>query len=165
MKRLTLLRHAKSSWSDERLPDVERPLNARGNRDAPLMGARLKARGEFPSLILSSHAVRAKATARLMAEALGYPLERIRIERPLYHADCEALRRIASGLDDGLEHVVLVAHNPGLTDFANRLLPELGLANLPTAGIVAVDLATAHWAQIGTCPATLGYFDAPKQRG
>lgn len=164
MKRLTLLRHAKSSWSDERLPDVERPLNARGNRDAPLMGARLKARGEFPSLILSSHAVRAKATARLVAEALG-SLERIRLERTLYHADPAALLHIASGLDDGLEHVVLVAHNPGLTDFANRLLPDLGLANLPTAGIVAVDLATAHWAEVGSCPATLVYVDAPKHRG
>lgn len=75
MKRLTLVRHAKSSWKDPSLDDFDRPLNQRGERDAPVMGRRLKARGARPSLILTSPAKRAKRTARLIAEAIGYPVE------------------------------------------------------------------------------------------
>ena len=162
MKRLSLVRHAKSSWKHEELADVERPLSGRGKQDAPAMGARLKARRARPSLILSSHAKRAKATAELLADALGYPREFIEIERELYLADSGTLARIAARLDDACDDVMIVAHNPGLTDFANRLLPTLALDNLPTAGVIAIDFPGAHWAELETGGAELAYFDYPK---
>jgi phosphohistidine phosphatase len=162
MKRLLLVRHAKSSWKDERLADIERPLNGRGRHDAPAMAARLAARGLHPSVILSSPAERAKATAETLAGALGYPPERIRIEPDLYLADAGTLARIAARLDDTWDDVVLVAHNPGLTDFANRLLPSLALGNLPTTGIVAVDCPGERWTEIEHGGATLAFYDYPK---
>jgi phosphohistidine phosphatase len=75
MKTLTILRHAKSSWSDKGLADHDRPLNRRGEKDAPVMAARINAAGIRPSLIMSSPAIRAWHTARIVAKAISYPLE------------------------------------------------------------------------------------------
>ena len=86
MKRLTLLRHAKSSWKDPLLDDFDRPLNQRGERDAPVMGRRLQARGARPSMILTSPAKRALRTARLIAQAINYPAEFLQREAELYLA-------------------------------------------------------------------------------
>lgn len=164
MKRLSLVRHAKSSWKDSRLADIQRPLSGRGKRDAPAMAARLEARGLHPVLILSSPAERAKATAEALADGLGYPRERIRIEPDLYLADSGTLARITARFDDTWNDVLLVAHNPGLTDFVNRLLPSLALDNLPTSGVVAVDCAGLRWAEIERGGATLAFYDYPKNR-
>ena len=90
--RLTLLRHAKSSWEDDRLDDSDRPLNERGERDAPLMGRRLRARGARPTLILTSPAVRARRTAQIVAREIGYPAEFLQREEELYLASPDADR-------------------------------------------------------------------------
>ena len=87
MKRLTLLRHAKSSWTEPSLADHDRVLSERGERDAPRMGKRMAARKVRPSLIIASSAARARATAKFIAEALKYPLEFLQIEKELYLAD------------------------------------------------------------------------------
>ena len=86
MKTLTIVRHAKSSWDDETLGDRERPLNERGERDAPMMGRRIAAAGIRPSLIIASPAVRTWSTARAVAEELNYPLEFLQRENELYLA-------------------------------------------------------------------------------
>lgn len=164
MKHLTLVRHAKSSWKDERLADIDRPLAGRGKRDAPAMGARLAGRGLHPTLILSSPAERAQATAELLADSLGYPREGIEIEPDLYLADSSTLARVTARLDDDCNDVLLIAHNPGLTDFANRVLPSLALDNLPTAGIVAIDFAGSRWAELEHGGTTLNFCDYPKNR-
>ena len=88
MKELILVRHAKSSWKDASVYDHERPLNKRGKRDAPEMGARLKLRGCEPDLIVSSSAVRALETARTVAGEIGYPLGRIVVDERLYGRGC-----------------------------------------------------------------------------
>ncbi len=144
MKRLTLLRHAKSSWDDPGLTDFDRPLNRRGERDAPAMGRRLRESGARPSLILSSTAVRALATARQVADALGYPREFLQTDAGLYLASAERLREIASLQDDTFRDIMIVAHNPGLTDFANAI-SDHPVDNLATAAVMVVDLPISRW--------------------
>jgi len=163
MRRLVLLRHAKSSWADDRLDDHDRPLAKRGRHDAPRMGERLRARGANPGLILASSAARARATAELVAAALGGDASsRIRIVPELYLASPRTLLAIASRQDEGVRELMLVAHNPGMTELANRLLPGLDLANLPTTGVVAVDFEGATWAAIEAGEPRLAYYDYPK---
>ncbi len=162
MKRLTIVRHAKSSWEDASLSDHERPLSGRGERDAPRMGARLRAREVRPTLLLCSPAERAIETAKIIAHALGFPEELLRREPALYHADTATLFDIVMRQDDACSDLMIVGHNPGLTVFANALLADLKLYNLPTAGIVAIDFATEHWSQLTDTDATLAYHDYPK---
>ena len=162
MKYLTLLRHAKSSWEDPSLADHDRPLNKRGKGDAPRMGTRMAQRQERPSLILTSTAVRARATARLVADALGYPREFLQSDRRLYHADPGQILAVVAEQDDAFAHIVVVGHNPGFTDLANELVIDLRLDNLPTAGIVALEVAIDRWRDVTDTPGQLRYFDFPK---
>lgn len=164
MKRLTLLRHAKSSHRDDGLADLERPLSARGERDAPAIAERLAARGARPALILTSHAARAKSTARIVAGVLGCS-DAVRVEPALYLASPDDLLAIVHALDDRLPEALLVGHNPGLTDLANRLLPDLGgLDDLPTAGVVAVESKAETWAGVGRSRCRLLYRDVGRSR-
>jgi len=161
VKTLTILRHAKSSWDDADLVDFDRPLNARGNRDAPTMGQRMQVAGIRPSLIISSPAARAWTTARIVANELTYPLEFLQRERDLYHAGTETLFDVISRQDEGFNSIVVVGHNPGLTDLANKLIPGL-TSNLPTAGYVSVLVDTETWELRGRKSADLIEFDYPK---
>ncbi len=161
MKQLILFRHAKSSWEDG-VGDVDRELAGRGERDAPRMGKRLKARHARPDLIVASHAARARRTAELVAQALGTKQKEIRTEPALYLASPDDILGVVAALDDSLSCVLLVGHNPGLTELANRLLPDLALDNLPTSGVVAIDLSTTTWRDAATAGAKLAYYDYPK---
>lgn len=163
MKRLTLFRHAKSSWSDPELPDNERPLSSRGERDAPAMAARLSARGERPDVILTSHAMRATATARAIAEVLSCPDHAIRVDRRLYLAPAERLLEVLREQHDGDGHVLVVGHNPGLTDAANRLVPTFGVDNVPTSGVVAITMDAECWPQLAPSVCRLLFYDYPKR--
>jgi phosphohistidine phosphatase len=162
VKQLILLRHAKSSWKSDGLDDVDRPLSDRGNRDAPRMGQRLLSRQARPGLLIASHAARAQRTAKLVARALGLRAEMIKTEEALYLAEPAAVLAVIARQDDAHACLLVVGHNPGLTDLANRLLPALGLDNLPTAGVVAIDLAATRWREVGDAAAKLAYYDYPK---
>ena len=162
MKRLTLLRHAKSSWRDTDLPDHERPLSGRGERDAPRMGERLSARHVRPSLIITSTAKRALDTARTVARVLGYPHEFVQIEPSLYLADPGAILEVIGKQEERYTDVLVVGHNPGFTELVNRLLPDLELHNLPTAGVVAMESTAARWADVAARNTTLLFYDYPK---
>ena len=160
--RLTLFRHAKSSWSNLGLADHDRPLSKRGKRDAPVMGARLAALGARPSAILSSTAKRALTTARHVAEALDYPLDEIRASRRLYFAGTHQVLRFIMEQPAEWPEIIVVGHNPGFTELANLLLPELRLDNLVTAGCVAMEFPTDDWSGIAQVRAALLYWDYPK---
>jgi phosphohistidine phosphatase len=162
VKRLILLRHAKSSWSDGSLADAERPLSARGERDAPRMGERLRERGTRPEVVIASPARRARRTARLVCQAIGHPDASIRLDPALYLAAPDAILAVVAAQAGAADSVMIVGHNPGLTELANLLLPDLHLDNLPTTGVLVVDLDTDRWTNLLGVTRRLAYLDYPK---
>jgi phosphohistidine phosphatase len=164
MKTLTLVRHAKSSWKDTSLSDRDRPLNKRGERDAPEMGRRIAAAGIRPSLIVSSPAVRAWTTARIIADEIGYPREFLQRDKRLYLASVNGILDVIVAQDTGFNSLMLVGHNPGFTDFANYLVPGL-TNNIPTAGVVSVQLDTDDWSLYDKPGVELQLYDFPKNDG
>jgi phosphohistidine phosphatase len=162
MKRLILLRHAKSSWRDATLGDLDRPLSERGERDAPRMGARLRQHGAAPHLVLTSHAERARRTATVVARELDYPQEHIRVVPQLYMASPAEVLAVLSAQDPRIACLLVVGHNPGLTELVNLLLPNLGLDNVPTGGVIAIDFDTDEWPSVTGAPHELVFYDYPK---
>lgn len=162
MKRFVLFRHAKSSWEKRGLADHDRPLASRGRRDAPRMGERLARRGVEPNLLLASSAKRARETADLLAGPLEHRGLARRTDPDIYLASPGELLEILEAVDDDVDELVLVGHNPGLTQLANMLLPELKLRNLPTAGAVAIDADTSSWRELDAAALTLRFYDYPK---
>jgi phosphohistidine phosphatase len=165
MKTLYVVRHAKSSWEYDDLSDFERPLNERGKRDAPRMAKRLKEKNVHPDLLVSSPAKRAMSTAKRMAEVLHYKPDHIVGEKKLYHANEDDLLKIAQGLNDKYEVVMLFGHNPGLTDFVNSLSAKKWVTdNIPTCGVVAFELAVSSWSELQFQTGSLLFFDYPKSK-
>ncbi len=162
MRTITLLRHAKSSWDNTDLVDFDRPLNGRGRKNAPEMARRLKAAGVRPSLILSSPAKRAWSTAKIIAAEISYPIEFLQRDRDLYHAGTQRLLDVLAAQDEGFKNILLVAHNPGLTDLANELVPGL-TNNLPTCGFVAVKVEVDTWDLRARKSAELIEYNYPKK--
>ena len=144
------------------LEDFERPLNKRGKHDAPLMGRRLKSQHVLPGMILSSPAKRAAATAKIIAEEIGYPKKRIVYETAIYEAGVETLAELLYGVDNGIQEVMLCGHNPGMTMLAEYLCRTL-IENIPTCGIVCIDFAVDTWQDIGGGVGKLVFFDYPKK--
>ena len=162
MKTLTLVRHAKSSWKDTSLADRERPLNKRGQRNAPEMGRRIAQAGIRPSLIASSPAVRAWTTAKIIAREIGYPREFLQKESGLYLGSVNDILDVIVAQDTGFNSLMLFGHNPGFTDFANYLVPGL-TNNVPTAGVVSVNIDQDDWNLFERPEAELVLFDYPKR--
>ncbi len=162
MKYLTLLRHAKSSWKEPTCDDFDRPLSGRGTRNAPLMGQRLAMLGEVPEVIISSPAKRARRTAELVASALPYEASAIRFEPGIYEAEIETLLDLVSQFDDAWQDVMLVGHNPGLTDLANVLAP-CKLDNIVTCGVVKLAFSADSWRDIQSNSGRLLFYDYPKK--
>jgi phosphohistidine phosphatase len=161
MKTLHLLRHAKSSWQQFGMADRDRPLEARGERDAAKMGARWASRHVRPDLIVSSPALRALATAGLVAEGLGCERKDIDVDDRLYGASADALLAVVEGLDDKLESAMLVGHNPGLSDLARHFSGEI--AHMPTCALATFTFDATSWSDIGVARPARTAFDSPKQ--
>ncbi|MGD8514979.1 MAG: histidine phosphatase family protein [Granulosicoccaceae bacterium] len=162
MKTLLLARHAKSSWHDPSLADFDRLLNERGKRDAPRMGAWLASQGISPSHIISSPALRAHVTAQQLAMALAYPVDHIEYEEALYAADSQKMLAIIKHTDDRHDSVMLVGHNPALTDVVNRLAGA-DITNVPTCGVAVIKFNVKHWDEIVDAPGQLLSLYIPKQ--
>ncbi len=161
MKTLTLLRHAKSSWNTDGLADHERPLNTRGERDAPEMARRIHAAALRPSLIISSPAVRAWTTAKIVATEISYPLEFLQRDEHLYGASLNTLVDIGAAQEKGVNKRLSDGHNPGLKHFAKYPCPDL-TATLPTCGLVSVTVESDTWDFRHYKPTTLDLYDYPK---
>lgn len=159
MKTLLLVRHAKSSWGDPALDDHERPLNARGFRDAPEMGRRLRERGIAPGAIRSSTAVRARSTAALIAEQLALPPGVVLLDERLYGSSPDTIMEVVSELDTGVAVAMVVAHDPGLSELAFGLSGTI--EHMPTCAVAEFTFDVDHWTDVvGAVPATVR-FDAP----
>jgi len=162
MKHLTLVRHAKSSWKNPELADFNRPLNERGKRDAPRMGKRLAARNLRADIIVSSPARRARKTAKWMARELAVSDERIVWEPAIYAAETQTLLEVVRSLDNRWAHVLLVGHNPELTELGN-LLADCGIETIPTCGVLCLDFDAKAWQNLGPNSGTLIFFDFSKK--
>ena len=159
MKKLIIIRHAKSDWEDTSLDDFDRPLNKRGIKDAPLMGKILKGKGLYPDAIISSPALRAKTTAELIAKEIHYT-KNITPNQYIYEAYVNMLLEIVNSLYDTDETVFLVGHNPGVSALAYMLcdLKE----NIPTCATVEIDFDCDSWMDVSKENATLISYDFPK---
>jgi phosphohistidine phosphatase len=145
MKTLLTLRHAKSSWKHTGLDDRDRPLNKRGQRQAPDMGKKIYALGLTPDLILCSPAKRARDTAIPVAEKCGYDGD-VEVVMDFYPGDVPQFIQTLSNLPVAVQRVMIVAHNPGLEDLLAMLTrhPQA----LATATLAQVELPIEHWWQL-----------------
>lgn len=162
MKTLLIIRHAKSSWDNAHLNDIDRPLNDRGRHDAPVMAKRLIKANIKIDLFVASPARRAKNTAELMIREFGRKESEILIIPELYHASVQTFKEVVSGLDEAYSSAALFSHNPGITAFVNTLT-AVRLDNMPTCGIFAVTSMATAWSEFLTAGTTFWFFDYPKR--
>ena len=160
MKTLFLMRHAKSSWSDTTLADIDRPLNARGLVAAPFMGKLMQAKRLDPYVILSSTAVRARHTATLAKEA-GSLTGLIQFEPRIYEASPQRLRQVISEIDNIYRSALVVGHNPGMEGFIRFLTGDLEA--MPTAAIAVINLNIDGWDAIGDGSGELQNLFRPRE--
>ena len=161
MRKLILLRHAKSSWKDTSLDDFDRPLNRRGKKDAPIMADKLSMRKIKINLIISSPAKRTAETAKIFANILGYQSEIIFNDK-LYEASYKEILKVINLIDDKYQNVLLVCHNPGITDLANYI-SNYFIENISTSGIVGLSTNNS-WKNINENGCTLLFYDYPQKK-
>jgi len=161
MKTVHLIRHAKSSHDDPSLRDQDRPLSARGRRDAPVMGARMHDAGLRFDVLYSSPATRAVETATLLVAAMGGAEHQITVVDELYHADKHELVAFLRQRPANLTSIGLVLHNPTITSLAN-LLGDLEVENVPTCAICSISIDVGRWADVGDPAGHTFRFDRPK---
>jgi len=161
-KLLTVIRHAKSDSHGPGTKDFDRPLSRRGRRDAPEMGQRLAGLPDLPSLLVASPARRAAETAEAIAASLE-PAPELAWDHALYLAAADTLLDTVLGLDPVHAHAALVGHNPGITDFVNRVA-NADIENVPTCGVVRLELAIDDWCRARPGRANVIDFDYPKRR-
>lgn len=163
MKRLFIVRHAKSSWDSPYLSDFERPLNKRGKRDLPDMTQRFFETHYRPELIISSPANRALTTAKAYAKTLSISGDQFLTNENLYHASTSTIKHILSGVEDDCNCVMIFGHNPGLTSLIYDL-SGFNLYNLPTSGICGIEFPFDSWKEIINTKGEKIYYDFPKSR-
>ncbi|MCH8330472.1 MAG: histidine phosphatase family protein [Bacteroidetes bacterium] len=162
MKIIYLVRHAKSSWKFSNLSDFERPLNNRGRKAAPFMGKLLSKKGVDPDLIISSPAMRAITTAKLIAKKVDYPFSKILLKSQIYEAGVRQYYKVVQEVDKDVNELMLVGHNYSLTDFANTLC-KTTVDNIPTAGVFAVRFKINKWKDLKEGIGVFDFFEYPKK--
>lgn len=160
MKQILIIRHAKSDWAMG-LRDFERPLNARGHQNAPVMAQRLLDKEIKIDAFVSSTAKRALTTCKYFAEIFGVKEDKIIQVPELYHAPPSVFRNVISKLNNQYKSIALFAHNPGITEFVNELTVA-SIDNMPTCGIFAVSVDTDKWTDFESAKKTFLFFDYPK---
>jgi len=162
MKTLYLLRHAKSSRDDHALKDFERPLADRGIRDVSKIASRLSKRGDKVDCVITSPALRAKTTAKMFADQIGFPADEVASNVELYFSGANMFLKEAMLLDEHCRSAMLVGHNPAITEFANRVC-DGRINHIPTCGLVQLQFAVQRWEEIQDTLGELVYFDYPKK--
>ena len=163
MKTLVLIRHAKSSWDFPHLRDYERPLNARGEKDAPEMARRLAKLDIKPDMVCSSGAERAIQTAKTITTFLHYPAYEIEVDDRIYHASSKSLLEYIKRIEHPANTIYLVGHNPGLTEFLNLVADE-NIENIPTCGIAGIEFRIEKWSEVKSGLGKLIFYDYPKKK-
>jgi phosphohistidine phosphatase len=162
MLRLTLVRHAKTEAAYSGQEDWDRALEPRGQRDAPEMGRRLKGRGLKPDKVLTSPAVRALSTTTIMTRELGVAASKVSQDERLYLASPKELLKVIQELGGNAKHLMIVGHNPGLTEFADALSSERSIDNMPTCAVYTLEFAIKDWSDLRLATGVNAEFDSPK---
>lgn len=160
MKRLFLIRHAKSDWSNLQLDDFDRPLNKRGKKNAPFMGQILKEKKVYPDMIISSPAYRARETAIQISKEINFKKE-ITYNEYLYEASLKTLLETINYIEDENDDVFLIGHNPSLNMLSFYLI-EFN-ENIPTCGIIEIEFDCDTWREVKKKNAKFVSFEYPKK--
>lgn len=161
MKTLYIVRHAKSSWEDPGLSDHDRPLLPVGERKTKRIVKFLQQRDISPDLMLSSSAARAYETAKIIAEGIGYPSDKIVRSSGMYHASSDEIYSELFSLPDEVNSVMVFGHNPTLTYFSNYFVSPT-IENLPTSGIVSISFDCNSWEEISNSSFHVNFVVTPK---
>lgn len=172
MKYLTIMRHAKSSWAAHGIADHERPLNDRGKRAAPAVATFLHrtyfggngtpALLPLPDRLVSSTALRALTTAQIVRETLAMPVDHLLLESQLYLAEDERILTVMRGFEESWQHVMIFGHNPGMHDFAEKILARADIPKMPTATAVIMAFPHEFWGLADWYEAQLIGYITPK---
>ena len=158
MKRLIIMRHAKSSW-DLPVSDHQRPLNERGLKNAPEMGRRILKSQVIPEIIYSSDAVRAFTTAQLVRDYIN-PNIPIQVEPKIYDSTLQTLLKIIESFDEKYATVLMVGHNPTISLLANYLAGN-PVGYFATGAMACLEFS-CPWNEISGSTGRLIFFDFPK---
>lgn len=161
MKKLFVVRHAKSSWKIADLADVDRPLKGRGIRDAYSTAEWLVNQGDIPDLIISSPATRALHTALIFARRLNIPFSEVDIREEIYEAHLNVLTQMISEIDDQYDSAMIFGHNPTITNLVNYCI-EHHIDYVPTTGVACLKFDISSWKQVNQ-NAELVFFEYPKK--
>ncbi len=159
MKTLYLVRHAKSSWKDSSLSDLQRPLNKRGFKSAAKMGQRLQLAGVIPDLIISSPANRALTTAKLLAKEIAFDSKLITKDDRLYFKGTSSMLKIIQITKSNFDTLMLVGHNPDMTSLLNKLC-GYQTGNMPTCAIASIQF-DCGWEGVKDHSGSLIEYDYP----
>jgi phosphohistidine phosphatase len=169
MKRLAVLRHAKSSWDDPNLKDLDRPLNGRGRKSAKAVGRELKRRNMRFDFVIASPARRVRETLDELVKGFGGMLE-VHFDDRIYETSEETLLEIVRDLPDDVQHSLLAGHNPGLerliiglTHDDDRGLRSHIAHKFPTGAVAVVNLPASSWAGVATGSGEIGELILPRE--
>ena len=160
MKKLIIIRHSKSSWKDLSLGDFHRPLNKRGKTDGPIMANFLSSKINKICFLHSSSSVRTFETSKFFIDRIKF--DKIKYDDSLYHSSSSSILNMIRNYSDNFSSVMIIAHNPGLTNLINELT-NIDLDNLPTTGIAEIDFNCIKWNDISLKNSNLIEIKFPKQ--
>lgn len=161
MKTLYIVRHGKSAWDNPDLKDHDRTLLPKGIKRTEKVALFLASKSHKPDLIISSSAIRAFETAKILATELSYEEEKIRIDSNIYYQGSEYLMELLYGLPNEVNAVMLIGHNPTFSHFANKFLDK-PISDLPTTGTVSVSFETKKWEEIHTAVKNTNFVIVPR---
>lgn len=164
MKVLYVMRHAKSSWGEPGLDDFDRPLLEKGKKRTRLIIEYLLNKGVKPELIISSPAVRASDTAQIIAHGLSVDKDAVKYEKSIYSSDSEKIEDLFYDLPNKISEIMLIGHNPAVTNFVNTYL-ENKVDALPTSSVAAIQFDTNEWDKVLDSTATVLFLIFPKMLG
>jgi phosphohistidine phosphatase len=145
MKRLTLVRHANAAWKNSQTSDFDRPLTRRGQAEAEALARHLLGQKLVPDLLIASPALRAKQTAETLVREMQLPANATKYEERLYLAHPADLLRTARSPGPHVQHLMIVGHNPGMSELARLLAPQTELAELATATACTMLFDAGAW--------------------
>lgn len=163
MKKLYVVRHAKSDWENvSEIRDIDRPLNSRGVRNAYEMASRLKKIDLIPDLIIASNGIRALHTAVIFAHEIGFDTQKITIIPELYHSSSSEMIHQIKNTSESVEILMLFAHNPGISEFASFVNKDKYI-DVSTCGVLEIEVNVSSWSDVNFDNMDLISYDSPRR--